>query len=129
MEAVVLAADIVLGVGGADGLEQLELLVADRVLLVAGRRLHRDQPEDLEGVVLDHVAHRPDGVVEAAAVVDAEVLGDRHLDVRDVLAVPDRLEHRVGEPEVGDVHHRLLAEVVVDPQDLVLAQHLLERRR
>ena len=36
-------------------------------------------------MVLDHVAHRPDRVIEAAAVVDPEVLGDRHLHVGDVL--------------------------------------------
>ena len=85
-----------------------------------------DQRQHLQGVVLDHVAHRPDRVVEAAAVVDPEVLGDRHLHVGDVLAVPDRLQDRVGEAQVGDVHHRLLAEVMVDPQDLLLVEHLAE---
>ena len=94
--------------------------------MVAGRRAHADQGQHLQGVVLDHVAHRPDGVVEAAAVVDAEVLGDRHLYVGDVLAVPDRLQDRVGEAQVGDVHHRLLAEVMVDAQDLLLVEHFAE---
>ncbi len=98
-------------------------------MVVAGRRPHPDQRQHLQGVVLDHVAHRPDRVVEAAAVVDAEVLGDRHLHVGDVLAVPDRLQHRVGEAQVGDVHHRLLAEVMVDAQDLVLVEDLRRARR
>jgi hypothetical protein len=92
------------------------------VLRRPGRRLHRDEGQDLEQVVLHHVAQGSDGVVEAAAVLDAEVLGHRDLDVVDVLAVPDRLEDRVGEAQIEDVHHRLLAEEVVDPQELGLIE-------
>ena len=113
-------------IGGGHRLEEVELLVADRVLVVAAGRLHRDQRQHLQQVVLDDVAQSADGVVETAAVLDAEVLGHRHLHVGDVLAVPDRLEDRVGEAQVGDVHHRLLAEEVVDAQDLVLLENLMQ---
>ncbi len=41
-----------------------------------------------------------------------------------MIAVPQRLEHLVGEPEVHDVLHRLLPQEMVDPEDLVLADHL-----
>jgi len=41
--------------------------------------------------------------------------------VVDVVAVPDRLEQPVGEPEGQDVLGRLLAQEVVDPEDLFLA--------
>ena len=37
----------------------------------------------------------------------------------DVVAVPDRLEHAVGEAQHHDVLHRLLAEVVIDPVNLI----------
>ena len=40
----------------------------------------------------------------------------------DVVAVPDRLEQPVGEPQREDVERGLLAEVVVDPEDLVLVE-------
>ena len=50
--------------------------------------------DDLHQVVDDDVAERADRVVEVAAVLDAEVLGHRDLDARDVVPVPDRLEHR-----------------------------------
>ena len=51
-------------------------------------------------------------------------LGDGDLDVVDELAVPDRLEDAVREPQRQHVLDRLLAEVVVDPEDLVLGEVL-----
>ena len=63
-------------------------------------------------------------LVVAAAPLDAQRLGDGDLHVVDVAAVPDRLEDAVGEAEHHDVLHRLLAEVVVDAVDLLLAEDL-----
>ena len=57
----------------------------------------------------------PTAVVEVAAVLDAEALGHRDLDRLDVVPVPDRLQHRVGEPEVEQLLQAHLAEEVVDP--------------
>ena len=98
-----------------------------------GRRLHRGGRHDLHQVVDDHVAQRADGVVEVAAVLDAEALGHRDLDRRDVVAVPDRLEHRVREPQVEDLGQPHLAQEVVDPVELglveVLVDLLVERAR
>ena len=75
-------------------------------------------------MVRHHVAQRAGLVVEAAAMADAELFIDRDLDVVDMVAVPDRLEHAVGEAQHQDVLHRLLAEVVIDPVDLVLIDEL-----
>src|SRR6185437_5174166 len=51
----------------------------------------------------------------------------------DEVAVPDRLEERVGEAEIEQVLHRLLAEVVIDAEDAILRklllQYLIERLR
>ncbi len=91
-------------------------------VVVARRRLHRDEREHLQEVVLHDVANRADRVVEAAAIVDAEVLGHRDLDRGDVLAVPDRLEHGVREAQVHDVLHGLLAQEVVDPEEALLGE-------
>ena len=71
-------------------------------------------------MVRHHVAQRAGGVIEAAAMADAELLVDGDLDVVDVVAIPDRLEHAVGEAQHQDVLHRLLAEIMIDPVDLVL---------
>ncbi len=65
----------------------------------------------------------PDAVVVARAPADAHVLGRRDLDVVDEVAVPDRLEHAVREPERQHVLDRLLPQVVVDPVDLRLVEH------
>ena len=73
-------------------------------------------------MVLDHVADGAGLLVVGRAAFDAEGLGDGDLDVVDVLAVPDRLEYAVGEPEREDVLHRLLAEVMVDAIDLFLGR-------
>ena len=85
-----------------------------------GRRLHRGQREQLEQVVLHHVAQRAGRVVVAAAPLDADGLGHRDLHVVHVAPVPDRLEDAVGEPEDHQVLDGLLPEVVIDAVDLPL---------
>ena len=73
------------------------------------------------------VAQRAGAVVELAAAVDAAVLGDRDLDRLDRAAVPQRLEDAVDEAQHEQVLRRLLAEVVVDPQQLLLVEVLVQR--
>ena len=80
------------GVSGLQRLQHLELLVADGLAVDVGRRLHRDQAEQLQQVVLHHVAQRAGLVVVVAAVADAERLGDGDLHVVDPAGVPQRLE-------------------------------------
>ena len=84
-------------------------------------------------MVLHEVAQRAGRVVVAGARADPDVLRARDLDVVDVVPVPDRLEHHVREPERHHVLDGLLAQVVVDPEDLTLAEHVgddaLERAR
>ena len=57
---------------------------------------------------------------------DGQILGGRDLHVVDVVAVPDRLEDAVGEPQHQDVLHGLLAEVMVDAIDLMLGKDLVD---
>ena len=70
----------------------------------------------------DHVAEGAGLLVEAGAARDGERLGDVDLDVVDVISVPDRLEEAVGEAQGEDVLDRLLAEEVVDAEDVRLAE-------
>ena len=77
-------------------------------------------------MVDDHVAQGADRVVEVATVLDPEVLGHRDLDRLDVVPVPHRLEHRVGEPEVQDLLDPHLPEVVVDAEELRLVDVLVQ---
>ena len=73
-------------------------------------------------MVLEHVADGAGLLVERAAVLDADRLGDRDLHVVDVAPVPERLEDPVAEPEDEQVPDGLLPEVMVDPVDLRLAE-------
>src|SRR5699024_628780 len=99
------------------------LLRAQRSRGEIGGFLHRDQRHELDQMVLDDVAGRADAVVVSGPAAEADVLGHRDLHVVDVVAVPDRLEKLVGEPEREDVLDGLLSEVVVDPEDRVLGEH------
>ena len=78
-------------------------------------------------MVLDDVAQRAHGVVEVAPVVDPELLGHRDLHRGDVVAVPDRLEHGVGEPQEQDVLDRRLPEEVIDAVQLRLVDQRVQR--
>ncbi len=93
---------------------------------VAGGRLHRDEAQDLQEVVLHDVAHRADRVVEVPAVGDVEVLSHRDLHGGDELPVPDRLEDRVREAEVEDVLDGHLPEEVVDAVELGLVDERVQ---
>ncbi len=79
-------------------------------------------------MVLQHVTGRTGAVVEAGAGADAHVLGHRDLDRVDEVAVPHRLEQRVGEPQREQVLDRLLAQVVVDAEDVLRREHLVDQR-
>jgi hypothetical protein len=91
-------------------------------VVVARRRLHRDEREHLQEMVLHDVADRPDRVVEPASRLGPEVLGHGDLDRLDVLPVPDGLEEGVREPEVHDVLDRFLSKEVVDPEESLLGE-------
>ncbi len=80
-------------------------------------------------MVRHHVAQRAGRVVEAAAVTDTELLIHGDLDVVDVITIPDRLEHAVGEAHHQDVLDGFLAEIMVDPVDLVLVDEFQQSRR
>ncbi len=106
--------------------EDLVLLLADGIGLEGRRRLHRGEGEHLEEVGDDHVAIGAGALVEVGPLREAERLGHVDLDVVDVVAVPDRLEEAVREAEREDVLGGLLAEEVVDAEDLLLVEDLVQ---
>jgi len=91
-------------------------------------RLHGHEGEHLEEMGDDHVTEGARLLVEAAAPAHRELLGDVDLHVLDVVGVPDGLEEAVGEAQGEDVLRRLLAEEVVDAQDLALVEVLVQHR-
>ena len=123
--SLVLPSHHVIGLDRHERAEDLELLVHERARLERRRRLHRDDGEHLQQVRHDHVAKGARPLVEAAARADVQRLGHVDLHVVDVLAIPHRLEEAVGEPQGQHVERRFLAQEVVDPEDLVLGEHLV----
>jgi len=91
------------------------------------RRLHADGAQQLQRVVLHHVAQGAGGFVEGAAFLDADFLGDRDLDVGDMFAPPQRLEQRIAEAQGEQVLHRRFAQVVVDAEHLRLPEDTADR--
>ena len=71
--AGILAAHDVRRIERTHGLQQRRLLVAHRLVLFARRRVHRQLRQHLQHVVLHHVADRAGFVVEAAAILHAEI--------------------------------------------------------
>lgn len=105
----VLGADDVVGdfvdvVPAAEGADDFDFFVADVVCAEAGGGFHGDEAEELEEVVLDHVAEGACGVVVAAAAAfHAEVFCAGDLDLLDESAVPEGFEDVVGEAHDHDV--------------------------
>ena len=125
--ADVLPADEVRRIDRAHRREDLRLLVLQEAAFRPDGRLHRAQRDHLQQMILYDVADGADAVVEAAPSFDADGLTHRDLHAAHVVAVPDRLEQSVGEPEHEQIFDTFLAEVVVDSEDLVLREHLVQR--
>ncbi len=68
-------------------------------------------------MILDDVADGAGLVVERPPALNPEIFGHGDLHALDVVAVPERLEERVGEAEEEHVVHRPLPEVVIDAED------------
>jgi hypothetical protein len=85
-------------------------------------RLHRDQAQKLHHVVLDHVAHGAGIVVIFAAPAHADGFGHGDLDVIDILRVPERFEQDIGEAHRHQVLDGFLAQIMVDPVDLIFGE-------
>src|SRR5271168_4866821 len=76
-------------------------------------------------MVLHHIAQRTGLLIEWPAAFNADTLSCRNLHMIDKIAVPDRLKNPVREAKDQDVLHRLLAEVVIDAEDLFLIKNLV----
>jgi hypothetical protein len=85
--------------------------------MLADGRLHGQQQQHVEQMVLHHVADAADLIIELASPLHAEILGHGDLHALDIVAVPDRLQESIGEPEIKQVLDRFLAEIVVDAED------------
>ena len=74
-----------------------------------------------------HVAVGTGLFVEGGTLAQAQRLGHVDLHMVDEIAVPDGLEQAVAEAEGQDVLRRLLAQEMVDAEDLLLREHFVQR--
>src|SRR3984893_3028086 len=75
------------GITGVDRyqrLQNLELFVAHRIRVQGGGRFHGDKAQQLQQMILDHVAQRPRVFVIRSAAPDAYRFSDRDLDMIDM---------------------------------------------
>ncbi len=75
-------------------------------------------------MILEHIAQHTGTLIIAATPHD-DRLSNADLYVVDVLPVPEWLEDRVGKAKREDVLHRFLSQIVVNAQDLILAEGLV----
>ena len=90
--AFVLAADDVTPCRRQDGSEDFDFFVAHRLGVRSDRRLHGQDREDLQQVILHDVPQRPEFLIQPAAATHAERFGHRDLHVLDMRAIPDRFD-------------------------------------
>src|SRR5213083_1328277 len=106
----------------SEGIALRTFTFSSRFTICSDRRLHGQIAQDLEQMVLDHVADGARLVIERAAALNPELFGHGDLHALDVIPVPEGLEEGVREPEEEHVVHRPLPEVVVDPEDRRLVE-------
>ena len=107
-------------IGQAGGLQHLGLFVADGFRVKAPGRFHGGDRQHLGQVVLHHVPQGTGRFVVPGPFLHANRFSGGDLNTGDVIAVPDRLEDRVGKAQNHDVLDGFLAQVMVDAKDLVL---------
>ncbi len=75
-------------------------------------------------MICNHVAQSSGLFVVTRACANTTSFSRGDLDVVDIVAIPDRLEHRISETKDKYVLHRIFAEVVIDAINLTLFEHL-----
>jgi len=98
--------------------QDIHLLVTDIVGIKGNRRFHRHQAQDLEKMILHHVAQGASLVVIVTALFHPHGFSHSDLHLIDIAPVPDGLEERVGKAEGKDILYRFLAEIMIDPVNL-----------
>jgi hypothetical protein len=99
--------------------------VAHGIRIERNRRLHADKRQQFHHVVLDHVAHCSRLFVKRPATLNANALRSRDLHMIDVVAVPYRLKDAVRKAKHQNVLDGLLAQIVIDPEDLAFVENFI----
>ena len=118
----ILAADDVFGLYRVQRADDLQLFIAHSIGVKVIGRLHRDQAQKLHQVVLHHIAHGTRSIVIGAAPGHIDCLSHRDLHMVDVFRLPQRLEQDIGKAHRHQVLDGFLAQIMVDPVDLLFRE-------
>src|SRR5712671_5951659 len=75
-------------------------------------------------MILHHVADGPRLIIEGSAALDAKVLRHGDLHALHVMAVPERLEERVGKSKEQHVVHGLFPQIMINSENVPLLKTL-----
>ena len=109
---------------GPEAAQHFHLGIAHDVGIERVGWLHRDETEQLQQVILNHVPQGAGFFIITGPRPDAFRFADGNLDVVDIFVVPDRLENAVGEPDDHEVLDGLFAQIMIDPENLRLVEDL-----
>ncbi len=109
---------------GPEAAQHFHLGIAHHVGIERVGRFHRDEAEQLQEVILNHVPQGAGLFIIAGPGPDAFRFADGNLDMVDIFVVPDRLEDAVGEPDDHEVLDGLFAQIVVDAENLRFVEDL-----
>src|SRR5665213_152203 len=125
--AVELAAHSVVRIDGPHGSKSSLLFGPQAIRVAADRRPHCEQRNDLQHMVLHHIADHTHLFVETSPALYAQSFGHCNLYALDVVAVPYRLQKRVRKAEVEQILDRFFAEVMIDPENRGFGEGFAER--
>ena len=104
--------------------QNFELLIANGIGMCIDGRLHGNGTQQLQRMVLHHVAQCSRFFIKRTAFFNAEFFCNRDLNVGNVFAAPKRFEQSIAKAQGKQVLHRRLAQVMVDPKNLVFTKNL-----
>ncbi len=107
-----------------DRLQNFQFFVAHGVGIKRSRRFHGNKRSELQNVALDHVAKGAGRFIESAATLDAKGFRSGDLDMVDVIAIPERLENAVAKSKNQQILHRVFAEIMIDPVNLLFFEDI-----
>ena len=116
--ALILPQNTILSRNRTHGLEHFGLFIAQGA--DGGGRFHGRQGEQLQQVVLHHVAQHPGAIIISGAMFHADAFGHCNLHLGDIVAVPQGFKNSIGKPKSQYILHRFFAQIVVNAVDLLL---------
>lgn len=120
--ANVLTKDDVVECQWLNAFKYFDLLVTDVIGMDGSRLLHCHQRQNLQQMILHHIANDSEFVEISAATLRAERFLEGNENRRDVLTIPCRVEELIAESDGHQVLHHFLAQVMVNTVELILSE-------